>query len=225
VRSGEIVGFAGLIGAGRTEFARAVFGLSPVHAGSLSIDGRPVTSRSPMSGIRNGIAYVPEDRRLLGIVPPLTVRENWSLSSLGRLSTVGVVKRGAERREAAAAVRQLQVSPPSIEGRIDALSGGNQQKVVLGRWLATAPRLLILDEPTRGVDVGAKAEIHRIVGEFAKAGVAILLISSELPEIIATSDRIYVFHEGTIAGEFSQAEATETAIMTRATGAREAAHV
>jgi ABC-type sugar transport system ATPase subunit len=218
VRSGEIVGFAGLVGAGRTEFARAVFGLDRVYSGTICLNGRAVAPSSPREAIRAGIAYLPEDRRLLGIVPPLTVRENLSLSVLRRISRVGFVRRAAERRDATAAVARLGVTPPAIEGRIDALSGGNQQKVVLGRWLATAPRVLILDEPTRGVDVGAKAEIHRIIGELAKAGAAILLISSELPEVLAASDRIYVFHEGRIAGELSRDRATEETVMTMATG-------
>jgi ABC-type sugar transport system ATPase subunit len=218
VRHGEIVGLAGLVGAGRTEFARAVFGLDPFDSGALAIDGKPVHPRNPVQAIRAGIGYLPEDRRLLGIVPPLTIRENLSLSILSRLAVAGFVSGAEERRTAGAATVRLGVVPPDMEVPIETLSGGNQQKVVLGRWLGIQPRLLILDEPTRGVDVGAKAEIHRIIGELAGSGIAILLISSELPEVIAASDRIYVLHEGRVTGEFDRQAASEQAIMLAATG-------
>ncbi|WP_341953617.1 sugar ABC transporter ATP-binding protein [Salinibacterium sp. TMP30] len=219
VRSGEIVGLAGLVGAGRTEFARAVFGLDHFDSGSCQINGIDVRPRNPAQAIRLGIAYLPEDRRLLGIVPPLTIRENLTLSSLRKVSRAGLIKRRAESVEGTQLAEYMTVSPPAIESRIDTLSGGNQQKVVLGRWLATNPSLLILDEPTRGVDVGAKAEIHRIIGKLASEGMAILMISSELPEIIAASDRVYVLHEGAISAELSREEATEENIMVAATGA------
>jgi ribose transport system ATP-binding protein/rhamnose transport system ATP-binding protein len=218
VRHGEIVGLAGLVGAGRTELARAVFGLDRFSSGTLTLDGRPVHPRHPVEAIRIGIAYLPEDRRLLGIVPPLTVRDNLSLSVLRRISAGGFVRKRLERANARATVERLNVMPPNIEGLIETLSGGNQQKVVLGRWLGIRPRLLILDEPTRGVDVGAKSEIHRIIGELAATGIAILLISSELPEVIAASDRVYVLHEGALTAEFSHEQATEEAIMAAATG-------
>jgi ABC-type sugar transport system ATPase subunit len=218
VRSGEVVGLAGLVGAGRTEFARAIFGLDPFDSGTCQINSTTVTSRSPAQAIRNGIAYVPEDRRLLGIVSPLSIRENITLSNLKRLSIFGVLNRQKERQEANRLAQELRVVPPMIERRIETLSGGNQQKVVLGRWLGTNPSLLILDEPTRGVDVGAKAEIHRIIGELAGAGMAIIMISSELPEIIAASDRVYVLHEGSLVAEFAREDATEENIMNAAAG-------
>jgi ABC-type sugar transport system ATPase subunit len=222
VRHGEIVGLAGLVGAGRTEFARAVFGLDPFDGGELTIDGKHVHPRNPVQAIRAGIGYLPEDRRLLGIVPPLTIRENLSLSTLVRLSVAGFVNGAEERRIAGAATVRLGIVPPDMEVPIETLSGGNQQKVVLGRWLGIQPKLLILDEPTRGVDVGAKAEIHRIIGELAGSGIAILFISSELPEVIAASDRIYVLHEGRITGEFDRQAVSEQAIMLAATGSAEA---
>jgi ribose transport system ATP-binding protein/rhamnose transport system ATP-binding protein len=221
VRHGEIVGLAGLVGAGRTEFARAVFGLDAFDSGGLAIDGKPVHPRNPVQAIRAGIGYLPEDRRLLGIVPPLTIRENLSLSTLTRLAVAGFVNGAEERRTAAAATVRLGIVPPDMEVPIETLSGGNQQKVVLGRWLGIQPKLLILDEPTRGVDVGAKAEIHRIIGELAGSGIAILFISSELPEVIAASDRIYVLHEGRITGEFDRQAVSEQAIMLAATGSVE----
>ena len=224
VRSGEIVGLAGLIGAGRTEFARAVFGLDRFDSGACFLNSVRIRPKNPAQAIRDGIAYVPEDRRLLGIVPPLSIRENLTLSILRResragVSRAGVIGRRAERAEAARLTKHLSVVPAAIERRIETLSGGNQQKVVLGRWLATGPALLILDEPTRGVDVGAKAEIHRIIGELAAEGIAILMISSELPEIIAASDRVYVLHEGSLVAEFDREGITEENIMTAATGA------
>jgi ABC-type sugar transport system ATPase subunit len=223
VRHGEIVGLAGLVGAGRTEFARAVFGLDHFDSGDLTIDGKPVRPHNPREAIKAGIGYLPEDRRLLGIVSPLTIRDNISLSTLRRLSVAGFVNGAEERRTARATASRLGVVPSDIEVPIETLSGGNQQKVVLGRWLSIQPALLMLDEPTRGVDVGAKAEIHRNIGELAGAGIAILLISSELPEVIAASDRIYVLHEGRLTAEFSRSEVSEQAIMLAATGSTGAA--
>ena len=219
VRRGEIVGLAGLVGAGRTEFARAVFGLDTFESGQLFINGAAIHPRNSRQAIECGIAYLPEDRRLHGIVPPLTVRENLSLAILQRIASAGFVKRQTEIGNARKSVSELGVNPPAIERSIETLSGGNQQKVVLGRWLATQPTLLILDEPTRGIDVGAKADIHHIIGRLAASGIAIILISSELPEVIAASDRIYVLHEGQVTAEFERVNVSETAIMTAATGA------
>jgi len=218
IRRGEIVGLAGLVGSGRTEVARALFGLDRADAGSVVVAGRPVDVRRPGHAVAAGVAYVPEDRKADGIVPALSVRDNLSLASLGRRSRAGMVLARQERALAGEQIASLGVSPAAPERRIDTLSGGNQQKVVLGKWLATRPHVLILDEPTRGVDVGAKADIHRIIGDLAASGVGILLISSELPEVLAVSDRVLVLHEGRVAADLSAADATEAAVMHAATG-------
>jgi ABC-type sugar transport system ATPase subunit len=218
VRRGEIVGLAGLVGSGRTEVARALFGLDRADAGVVVVDGEPVDVRRPGHAVAAGIAYVPEDRKADGIVPALSVRDNLSLASLRRRSSAGVVNGRGETALAVEHIASLGVSPAAPERRIDTLSGGNQQKVVLGKWLATEPNVLILDEPTRGVDVGAKADIHRIIGDLAASGVGILLISSELPEVLAVSDRVLVLHEGRVTAELAAADATEAAVMHAATG-------
>lgn len=221
VRAGEIVGLAGLVGAGRTEVARAIFGLDRSDAGTVRVNGERVHVRSPRQGVRAGIAYVPEDRKRDGIIPEASIKDNIALPMLSDLSIGGWISRPRERRLVSAKVRELGVSPPIPERRVDTLSGGNQQKVVIAKWLATRPAVLVLDEPTRGVDVGAKADIHSIIGELAKAGVAILLISSELPEVLAVSDRVYVLHEGRISAEFDRASADERSVMHAATGESE----
>jgi ribose transport system ATP-binding protein/rhamnose transport system ATP-binding protein len=218
VRAGEIVGLAGLVGAGRTEVARAVFGLDRAQSGTVRVDGAEVHARTPGKGVAAGIAYVPEDRKRDGIVPSASIKDNISLPVLGRLSTGGWISRSREKELAKDQVTALGVSPPVIDRPVDTLSGGNQQKVVIAKWLAARPRVLILDEPTRGVDGGAKADIHEIIGELAAAGTAILLISSELPEVLAVSDRIFVLHEGRVSAELSRAEANETSVMHAATG-------
>jgi ABC-type sugar transport system ATPase subunit len=223
VRKGEIVALAGLVGSGRTEVARALFGLDPADRGDILVNGQRVKVRTPRDGVRSGIAYVPEDRKQHGIVPALTIQDNLSLAMLNRIAKTGWIDARAEKELGRDYVDRLGVSPARPERRIDTLSGGNQQKVVLGKWLAIDPEVLILDEPTRGVDVGAKAEIHRIIGELAGRGVGILMISSELPEVLAVSDRVYVLHEGRIGAEFSRPEATERAIMQAATGEVDAA--
>lgn len=217
VRSGEIVGLAGLVGAGRTEVARAIFGLDKRDAGSVDIDGVTVDIRGPRDAVRAGIAYVPEDRKRDGIVPQLSIKDNISLSVLPRVSVTGWIKPGVERTLARHKTEELSVSPPNIAPRVDTLSGGNQQKVVFAKWLSTNPRVLILDEPTRGVDVGAKADIHTIIGELAARGTAIVMISSELPEVLAVSDRIVVLHEGRVAAELPRGSA-EHEVMHAATG-------
>lgn len=221
VRAGEIVGLAGLVGAGRTEVARAIFGLDRADRGSVRVRGIEVHARTPRQGVRAGIAYVPEDRKRDGIVPAASIRDNIALPVLGTMSTAGWISRARERDVVSAKVEELGVTPPVIDRRVDTLSGGNQQKVVIAKWLAAKPDVLLLDEPTRGVDVGAKADIHAIIGELAAAGVAILLISSELPEVLAVSDRVYVLHEGRISGEFDRQSADERSIMHAATGETE----
>ncbi|MGV9769096.1 sugar ABC transporter ATP-binding protein [Microbacterium sp. NPDC003461] len=220
-RAGEIVGLAGLVGAGRTEVARAIFGLDPHDAGTVRVGGVQVIASDPRGAVGAGIAYVPEDRKRDGIAPQLSIRDNLCLSVLPSLSRLGWLSRRRENAVAREQVEALGVSPPLVERSVSTLSGGNQQKVVLGKWLAAKPRVLILDEPTRGVDVGAKADIHTIIGALAAAGVAIVMISSELPEVLAVSDRVYVLHEGRVTGELSRAEATEQVVMKAATGESE----
>jgi ABC-type sugar transport system ATPase subunit len=218
VRAGEIVGLTGLVGAGRSEVARAIVDLGPRAAGTIRVGGRSVSPRSPAEALAAGIAYVPEDRKGEGIVPTLTVRENVTLPMLAGLSRLGWVRSGAERRVARAETQRLGVSPADPEHRIGTLSGGNQQKVVIARWLAARPSVLILDEPTRGVDVGAKAEIHAIIGDLVAEGMGVLMISSEMPEVMAVSDRVVVMHEGRAAPALERGELDERRIMALATG-------
>ncbi len=208
------------IGANWTELARCVFGADRLDAGELRLDGRPVTIRSPRDAVRLGIGPVPEDRKLQSLILRMAVRENVTLPVLDRLGSPVFPSRARERALVSRYVDRLRIRTPSLEQRVAALSGGNQQKVVLARWLATNPKVLILDEPTRGIDVGAKAGIHELMRELARAGAAILMISSELPEVIGMSDRILVMRDGTIAGELP-AGASEAQIMLLATGERE----
>ncbi len=212
VRAGEIVGLAGLVGSGRSELAQTLFGVTPAEGGEIRINGKLVSIRSPAEARTLGIAYVPEDRGTQGLVRPMSVLHNFSLASLTKLTRFGFIDRAAERRLAEAAVKQFDVKTSSLDEVAGRLSGGNQQKIVLGKWLANHPRLLILDEPTRGIDVGAKAEIHRLMGELAKTGVAILMISSELPEVLGMSDRVLVMREGRIVAEFARVAATMQAV-------------
>ena len=220
VRAGEIVGLAGLAGAGRTEVARAIFGVEPFTSGVVELNGKPIRIRSPRQAIRAGIGFLTEDRKLEGLVLPQSVRDNalLALRSLGRARV--------EERPGRAApsvldlARRVELRAASLEQEVRYLSGGNQQKVVLAKWLATRAQILIFDEPTRGIDVGAKAGIHELMRELARAGAAILMISSELPEVIGMSDRILVMRDGTIAGELPPG-ASEAQIMLLATGERE----
>ncbi|WP_308799846.1 sugar ABC transporter ATP-binding protein [Agromyces silvae] len=218
VRAHEIVGLAGLVGSGRTEVARALFGLDPVDSGEIELRGKVVQVRSPRKGMASGIALVPEDRKGQGIIPMLSVRENFTLPVIQRIADALLIFARKERGIVRTLVDRLKVNPPQIERPLNAFSGGNQQKVVLGKWLLSEPALLILDEPTRGVDVGAKADIHEIIGEFAKDGGAVLMISSELPELLAVCDRIFVLHEGLLVAEIPRDAATEESVMRAATG-------
>ncbi|MFI5454129.1 MAG: sugar ABC transporter ATP-binding protein [Isosphaerales bacterium] len=218
VRAGEILGLAGLVGAGRTELARVLFGLTPADSGLIRLRGRPVVIDSPARAVALGIAYVPEDRRRHGVILDMTMAANTTLATLRAASRFGFLDFRRERATAARFVDQLGIKTPSLDTPVGNLSGGNQQKVALARWLAADPVLLILDEPTQGVDVGAKAEIHRLMSELAGAGLAILMISSELPEVLGMSDRIAVMHGGTIAGVLDRALATQESIMERALG-------
>jgi rhamnose transport system ATP-binding protein len=218
IRAGEILGLAGLVGAGRTELAGVLFGLTPADAGEILLQGRPVVIRTPARAVDLGIACVPEDRRRHGVILEMPVAGNCTLATLKAISVFGLLDFGRERSIAEGFVRQLGIKTPRIQTPVGNLSGGNQQKVALARWLAADPKVLILDEPTQGVDVGAKAEIHRLMGELAARGMAILMISSELPEILGMSDRIVVMHRGTVAGILDRAYATQEAILELALG-------
>jgi rhamnose transport system ATP-binding protein len=221
VRAGEIVGLAGLVGSGRSELAQTIFGITPAEGGKIRIAGQTVAIRSPAQARALGIAYVPEDRGTQGLVRPMTVRENFSLAALGKVAFGGFIDRASERKLANDGVRRFAVKASSLEQLAGKLSGGNQQKIVLGKWLANQPRLLILDEPTRGIDVGAKAEIHRLMGELASQGLAVLMISSELPEVLGMSDRILVMREGRMVAEFSREQATQEAVGAAMMGSHE----
>jgi ribose transport system ATP-binding protein len=218
LHKGEILGISGLVGAGRTELARAIFGADPRDAGRIFMDGEEVSIRSPVDAIRHGIGLVTEDRKLQGLVLGMAVKDNITLASLEDVSTVGFVRRRDEAAAAAALAERLAIRTPSLTQLVRNLSGGNQQKVVLAKWLFTRSRVLIFDEPTRGIDVGSKAEIHELMRDLARSGVGIIMISSELPEILKMSDRILVMHEGRIAGELRREDATQEAIMLLATG-------
>ncbi len=218
VRAGEIVGIAGLVGSGRTELARTIFGLTPANEGEMLLGGGRVRIENPVQAIRCGIAYVPEDRRQHGVVPDLPISHNVTLASLDRLSRLGALDFRRERELATDYVKRFAIRTPAIFAPVATLSGGNQQKVALSRWLATCPRLLILDEPTQGIDVGAKAEIHALMSDLAARGMAILMISSELPEVLGMSDRIVVMHAGTVAGVLGRAEASQHGILSLALG-------
>jgi ribose transport system ATP-binding protein len=218
LRGGEIVGMAGLVGAGRTELAEALFGLRPLTAGAILIDGKPVTVRHPSDAVRAGLLMAPEDRRLNGLVLEKGVGFNLSLPNLDMLSAGGLVSFPRERQTSRELCDRLRVKTPSIYQTVGLLSGGNQQKVVLGKWLARTPRVLMLDEPTRGVDVGARSEIYGLMDGLAADGIAVLMISSDLEEILGMSDRALVLHEGRLAGELSRERLTEEAVMRLATG-------
>ena len=218
VRSGEILGLTGLVGAGRTEVAKTIFGLSRALAGTIEVRGNPVAVRSPSDAVKAGIAYVPEDRKAEGIVPSMAIRENISLPVLRQITRLGRISMSADRRLAAKYVRDLSIIPPDAERRVNSLSGGNQQKAVIAKWLCTKPSVLILDEPTRGVDVGAKAEIHRIIGELVASGMAVLMISSELPEVLGVCDRVVVMRDGKASAPIERQRLTEERIMALATG-------
>jgi rhamnose transport system ATP-binding protein len=220
VRRGEIVGLSGLVGAGRSEVAQCIFGIRPPDSGEIRIDGEDVQIRSPQAAMERGIFYVPEERRSQGLILPFSIKNNITLSILDRISRFGFVPR-AERQTADRFARDLSIRGAKMSDPVSRLSGGNQQKVVLAKSLAREPSIMLLDEPTRGIDVGAKSEIYRLIDDLAKEGKAILLISSELEEVLSMSDRILVMREGHITGEFNREEATQENVMTAATGGRD----
>ena len=216
---GEVLGFAGLVGARRTDVGLALFGVEPADSGTVKLDGQPQSIRSPQQALELGIAYVTEDRRLLGLTLPMSITANITLPKLrDYLNRLGIISSKAEQKTAEDYRQRLSIRTSSIWQEAGKLSGGNQQKVVLSKWLNTNPRLLILDEPTRGIDVGAKAEVHHIVNELAGEGMGIILISSDLPEVLAMSDRILVMREGRQMGIFSREEATQEVIIQAAMG-------
>ena len=219
LRRGEILGMAGLVGAGRTNVARAIFGVEPATAGRIQINGREEAITSPQQAIKLRLAYVPEDRQLHGLIPAMNITANISLPMLFKYANRGWLRDKVERRAAYGAALQMEVRANNIWQLARELSGGNQQKVVLSKWLSTNPRILILDEPTRGIDVGTKAAVHALMSKLAAQGMAILMISSELPEILGMSDRVIVMREGHITGHFSRAEATQEKIISAATQA------
>jgi ribose transport system ATP-binding protein len=218
VRRGEILGLAGLIGAGRSELARAVFGIDPLKAGRVRLEGREVAVGSPRTAISEGIYLVPEDRKACGVVLDFSVAENVSLPQLPALAPLGLVDRAAEDALAETERRRLGIRAPGVDTTVGTLSGGNQQKVVLARWLAMRPRAIIFDEPTRGIDVGAKREIYDIMRGLADAGVAVLMISSDMEEVIGVSDRIAVMHDGQISGTLERPEFSELRVLELAVG-------
>ena len=213
VRRGEILGIAGLVGSGRTQVAETLFGLTPADTGEIRVAGAPKRIQSPADAIAAGIAYIPEDRRQHGVVLDMSVASNATLASLERISRLGLIDRAAERDSARRYVERFRIKTASLDAEVGTLSGGNQQKVALARWLSTAPSVLILDEPTQGVDVGSKAEIHALMQEQAERGLAIVMISSELPEILGMSDRVAVMHAGAIRAILSRDDATQSRIL------------
>jgi rhamnose transport system ATP-binding protein len=222
VRSGEIVALAGLVGSGRSEVARAVFGIDRYDAGNITIKGQKLKKASPTTAMAAGIGFVPEDRRQQGLVMDMSVQQNIALASLDNLERGGLIRAGAERAMAADWAARLKIKYGRLTDPVSMLSGGNQQKVVLAKWLGRKPSVLIVDEPTRGIDVGTKAEVHHLLTDLARGGVAVLMISSELPEVLGVADRVLVMREGRLVAEFSHANASEEAIMSAAMGQHEA---
>jgi rhamnose transport system ATP-binding protein len=223
LRRGEIVGLAGFVGSGRTEVARSIFGIDRLDAGDLRISGRRFRPRSARAALRRGLAYLPEDRLQQGLVQPMSISANTSMAVLPRLTPAGILQPWRERALARRFMERLRIRATSPAQIVRSLSGGNQQKVVLSKWLAAEPRILILDEPTHGVDVGTKADVHRAISHLAAQGLTILMISSELPEILGMSDRVLVMREGRLVAELSRADATEERIIEAAAGVEEAA--
>ncbi|WP_241475303.1 sugar ABC transporter ATP-binding protein [Priestia flexa] len=218
VKSGEVVGVAGLMGAGRTEIMRAIFGMDAIDSGEVWVNNKPVKIKTPDEAVKYGIGFITEDRKDEGLVLDFSIRENIALPNLKSFSTKGIIAEKSEREFVELLIKRLTIKTQSAEISAGSLSGGNQQKVVIAKWIGIGPKILILDEPTRGVDVGAKREIYQLMNELTERGVAIIMVSSELPEVLGMSDRVLVIHEGKLAGELSREEATQEKIMTYATG-------
>ncbi|HLR93949.1 MAG TPA: ATP-binding cassette domain-containing protein, partial [Jiangellaceae bacterium] len=217
VRAGEIVALAGLVGAGRSEVVRGLFGVDPRDAGIVHVDGRELPPHKPKAAMAAGIALVPEDRRQQGLILDLSILRNATLTRSRALTKFGLLTGAAERRAAREATEAIRTKFGRITDAVSTLSGGNQQKVVLAKWLATDPKVLIVDEPTRGIDVATKAEVHRLMSSLAGQGVAVLMVSSELPEVLGMADRVLVMREGRITAEIPRSEASEEAVMFAAT--------
>jgi inositol transport system ATP-binding protein len=214
LKAGEILGVAGLVGSGRTELARAIFGADQIAAGTITLDGKPIAPKSPADAIELGIGLVPEDRKHQAIFAMLGIQQNFSVAALDTYSNgIGIMAEGRERQVLGEYKKALSIRMASPDQAIEGLSGGNQQKVIIARWLTRDPKVLIVDEPTRGVDVGAKAEVHQILVQLAARGIAVMVISSELPEVLAVSDRIVTMRKGRITGEMPAVEATEEKLM------------
>jgi rhamnose transport system ATP-binding protein len=221
LRRGEVLGFAGLVGSGRTDVALSLFGVSPADSGTIELGGERLDVRSPQEALSHGIAYLSEDRRRLGLSVEQSLVANVTLATLDRYTNaLGLIDRDRERADAEALRKRLGIRAPSLSTPVSQLSGGNQQKTMLAKWLNTHPKVLILDEPTRGIDVGAKADVHKFIDELAASGIAIILISSDLPEVIAMSDRVAVMREGRLIGIYPRREATQERVMAAAVGAR-----
>jgi rhamnose transport system ATP-binding protein len=218
VNAGEIVALSGLVGSGRTEIARAIFGIDRYDAGSVTVNGKKLKGSSPLRAMHAGIGFVPEDRRQQGLVMDFGIDHNVALASLGRLSHGLLLFRSSEHALAADWALKLRLKYGKLSDEANTLSGGNQQKVVLAKWLAGEPKLIIVDEPTRGIDVGTKSEVHRIIDDLAQSGVAVLMISSELPEILGMADRVLVMREGRLAATINRSDATQELVMMAATG-------
>jgi ribose transport system ATP-binding protein len=218
VNKGEIVGFAGLVGAGRSELAQAIFGVDPAVSGDILLEDRLVKIQTPKDAIGKGIYLIPEDRRKAGLILEDSIRKNITLPSLVRYASAGLINFESERKAASSIFKKLNVKAPSVEERVGNLSGGNQQKVVLAKWLSLSPHVLIFDEPTRGIDVGAKAEIYELMRGLAESGVAIMMISSDMEEILGVSERVAVMHEGRLSGVLERSSCNEEAIMRLAVG-------
>ena len=220
IKRGEILGMFGLVGSGRTQVARSIFGADRFTSGEILLNGKSIHPKSPREAVNSGIALLTEDRKRDGLVMNCTIRDNVSLASYWRLIKFDIINRRKQATEVKTLVQDLDVRPPSLDRLVSHLSGGNQQKVVLAKWLLTHAKVMILDEPTRGVDVATKVEIYHIIDKLARAGMCILFISSELPEILGMSDRTLVMREGRLVGEFSRAEASEEKVLSSAAGVR-----
>jgi ribose transport system ATP-binding protein len=223
VRAGEVVGIAGIVGAGRTELARAIFGADPFDSGEVWVEGARVKHSNPREAKHRGLGFITEDRQGQGLVAPLSVTENLALASLGQYTSAGLVNRREQRGRAEKMIEELNIRTPGPDQEVRYLSGGNQQKVVIGKWLLADSKVLIMDEPTRGIDVGAKVEIYELMNDLTEQGAGILMISSDLPEVLGMSDRILVMAGGRITGELSREEATQEKVMSLATQGSEAA--